>query len=272
VSNLIKIRRGYADTSFGQIHYYDTGSNDLPPLLLLHQSPQAANMFEAALPILGERFRAVAIDTLGYGKSDKPDRVLETEDYAQSILDVADALGLGRFAICGVHTGATFAIQVAIQKSDRVTAVALSAPPLHPPLPHQGAPRRQPRMKPPPPPREDGNHLSELWQARWQVAAPMDPKAFQKRFLTAIATGDSSISAYHAVYKYDLTERIKLITCPVFIVYGDRDVETPNIEQVLHLIPDVPTHVIPGGNIYTIDVCTDEWCTAVGDFCRQALS
>lgn len=227
-------------------------------------------MFEAALPILGNRFRAIALDTLGYGLSDKPERELEPEDYAQSILDVADALGLDRFTICGVHTGATFAIQLAIQSPDRVGALVLSGPPLRAPLP-PGAPRRKPRMKPPPPPREDGSHLSELWQARWQVAAPIDPSIFQKRFLTAVMTGDSAVSAYHAVYKYDLTDRLKLVSCPTLIVYGDRDVETPNIEEVLPLIPEIPTHVIPGGNIYTVDLFTNAWCAAVGDFCIQAF-
>lgn len=227
-------------------------------------------MFEAALPILGERFRTIALDTLGYGLSDKPDSVLEPEDYAQSILEVADALNLDRFAVCGAHTGATFAIQLAIQYSDRVSALVLSGPPLHPPLP-PGVPRRQPQMKPPPPPREDGTHLTELWQARWNVAAPIDPKIFQKRFLTAVMTGGSSVSAYHAVYKYDLTDRLKLVSCPILIVYGDRDVETPNIERVLPLIPDIPTEVIPGGNIYTVDVCTKAWCTAVGDFCAAGF-
>ncbi|MDE0801242.1 MAG: alpha/beta hydrolase [Rhodospirillaceae bacterium] len=264
------VRRGYADTSYGQIHYYDTAAKNLPPLLLLHQSPQAGSMFEAALPTLGKRFRTIALDTLGYGLSDKPERELEPEDYAQSIAEVADALGLGCLTVCGVHTGATFAIQLAIQYPERISALVLSGPPLRTPLP-PGAPRRKPRMQPPPPPREDGSHLVKLWKARWQVAAPIDPKVFQKRFLTALMTGDSSVSAYHAVYKYDLTDRLKLISCPILIVYGDRDVETPNIEQVLPLIPEIPTHIIPGGNIYTVDVCTDAWCAAVGDFCIQAF-
>jgi pimeloyl-ACP methyl ester carboxylesterase len=265
-----RIRRGYADTAFGQVHYYDTATTNAPALLLMHQSPQAGSMFEAALPILGRQFRTIALDTLGYGMSDRPDRTLEPEDYAQSVLEVADALGLGEFALCGAHTGATFAIQVAIQAPERVKALALSGPPLHPPL-APDAPRRKPRMNPPPPPKEDGSHLTDLWQTRWPVAAPIDPAIFQKRFLTALMTGGSAVSAYHAVYKYDLTERLKLVACPILIVYGDRDVETPNIEQVLPLIPEIPTKVIPGGNIYTVDVCTGEWCAAVGDFCVEAF-
>ena len=265
------IRRGYADSPFGQIHYYDSATEDAPALLLLHQSPQSGAMFEAAMPILSRHFRAIAMDTLGYGMSDRPDSVLEPEDYAQSVVSVADTLGLETFALCGAHTGATFAIQTAIQEPNRVKALTLSGPPIHPPLP-EGDPRRKPKMKPPPPPQDDGRHLLDLWQARWPVAEPIDPAIFQKRFLTAVMTGDSAVSAYHAVYKYDLTERIKLVKCPVLIVYGDQDVETPNIEKSLPLIPDIPTTVIPGGNIYTVDVCTEAWCKAVGDFCLAAFS
>jgi pimeloyl-ACP methyl ester carboxylesterase len=211
------------------------------------------------------------MDSPGYGMSDRPDRVLETEDYAQTVTDVMDALGIDTSALCGAHTGATFAIQTAIQAADRVKTLVLSAPPLHPPL-AKDAPRRKPTMKPPPRPKDDGTHLSDLWQARWPVAAPIDPVVFQKRFLTAVATGGSAVSAYHAVYKYDLTVRMKLVKCPILIVYGDRDVETPNIIQCLPLIPQIPTTVIPGGNIYTVDVCTKAWCKAVGDFCAEALA
>ncbi len=204
LSSAAGTRRGYADTPYGQIHYYDTATAEAPVLILLHQSPQSGAMFEAAMPIFGQRFRAIAMDTLGYGMSDRPSQELEPEEYAQSVISPADILGLETLALCGAHTGATFAIQTGIQAPDRVKALALSGPPLHPPLP-EGAPRRKPKMKPPPP-QEDGRHLLELWQARWPVAAPIDPVIFQKQFLTAVMTGGSAVSAYHAVYKYDLTE------------------------------------------------------------------
>ena len=270
-SSSVRVHRGYAGTTFGQVHFYDTETPNASTLMLLHQSPQSGAMFEAAMPLLGQRFRTIAMDTLGYGMSDRPDRALEPEEYAQSVTEVMDGLGINTFALCGAHTGATFAIQTAIQAADRVTALVLSGPPLHPPLPPD-APRRKPKMKPPPPPKENGSHLTDLWQARWPVAAPIDPAIFQKRFLTAVTTGASAVSAYHAVYKYDLTERLNLVQCPILIVYGDRDVETPNIEKCLPLIPDIPTIIIPGGNIYTVDVCTTAWCEAVGDFCTEAFA
>lgn len=260
-------RRFYAATPHGQVHVYDSGRpfEKAPALLLSHQSPQSGAMFEAAFPYLSPYLRVLAMDTLGYGMSDRPSRPLEPEEYAQTILAVMDAAGEETFAFCGVHTGAVFGIEAAILAPERVRALVLSGPPIHPPR-GPNEPQRQPQMKPPPPPREDGTHLSELFAARRQVAKHVSLETYQKRFLTAFSTGASATSAYHAVYKHNLTERIRLVKCPVLIVYGDRDVETPNIERSLPWLDGMPRIVIPGGDIYTVDVCAEAWSRALLDF------
>jgi pimeloyl-ACP methyl ester carboxylesterase len=264
---MYQFRRGYADTSLGQVHYYEHGRSvaGRPDLLLIHQSPQSGNMFEAVIPALAAGRRVVAMDTVGYGMSDRPKSPLEPEDYARAIADLAAALGMARFHIVGVHTGAVFAIETALAWPDRVPGIVLSGPPMHPPR-GPGQTPRQPTMKLPPAAREDGTHLTELWQQRWKVAAPIDPAIFQKRFLNSLIAGDSALSAYHAVYKYDLTERLKLLRCPALIVYGDRDVETPNIIRSLPHVECIPTRVIPGGNIYTVDLRPADWSAAVLEF------
>ena len=260
-------RRGYVDTSLGQVHYYEHGRTTpgQPNLLLLHQSPQSGNMFEAVFPALSAARRVVAMDTIGYGMSDRPTYPVEPADYAGCIAELIAALGLGRVVIAGVHTGAVFAIETAIRHPDTVSGVVLSGPPMHPPR-QPGEPQRQPTMRPPPAPREDGTHLTELWQQRWKVAAPIDPATFQKRFLNALIAGDAGLSAYGAVYRYDLTERVRQLPCPALVVYGDRDVETPNIERSLPYVPTLARRVIPGGNIYTVDLRPAEWSRAVLDF------
>lgn len=260
-------RRGYVDTPLGQVHYYEHGRDTpgQPNLLLLHQSPQSGNMFEAVFPALGSGRRVVAMDTIGYGMSDRPARPLDPADYADSVAALIAALGLGRVVIAGVHSGAVFAIETALRHPGAVAGVVLSGPPIHPPR-RPGEPQRQPSMRPPPAPREDGTHLTELWQQRWRVAAPIDPATFHKRFLNALIAGESALSAYGAVYRHDLTERIRALPCPVLVVYGDRDVETPNIVRSLPWLPGLPTQVIAGGNIYTVDVRPAEWAAAVLGF------
>lgn len=264
---MYQYRRGYADTSLGQVHYYEHGRtvDGQPDLLLIHQSPQSGNMFEAVFPALSAGRRVVAMDTIGYGMSDRPHRPLAPEEYADCVAALAAALGLRRVFIAGVHTGAVFAIETAIRHPALVAGVVLSGPPMHPPR-APGEPQRQPTMRLPPAPREDGTHLTELWQQRWKVAAPIDPAVFHKRLLNALVAGDSALSAYGAVYRYDLTERVKRLPCRVLVIYGDRDVETPNILRSLPFVPGLPTRVIEGGNIYTIDLRPAEWSAAVTDF------
>jgi pimeloyl-ACP methyl ester carboxylesterase len=68
--------------------------------------------------------RLIAYDRPGYGKSDrKPGR--QVADGAADVSDVADALGLDRFAVLGRSGGGPHALACAALLPDRVTGVAV---------------------------------------------------------------------------------------------------------------------------------------------------
>ncbi|MCS7001284.1 MAG: alpha/beta hydrolase [Dehalococcoidia bacterium] len=258
----MNIRRGYADTSLGQIHYRVHGDPAMPAALLLHQSAQSGDQFEPVLPILGRRLWCVAPDTIGYGMSDRVDRVIEPEEYARSFVEAFDAAGgPARFAVVGVHTGASLGTQIALLYPDRVTHLVLSGPVLiHPSK--RGLQLRKASV--PPPPEPDGSHLARMWQNRWAVVAPVqDARLFQRRLLNVLIAGDYAQSAYHAVYKYDLLEQLARVRCPVTVIYGDRDIPAPGIEECRPLIPQIPVYAIAGAGLDTIDEAPDEWARQV---------
>lgn len=119
------MRRGYADTQVGQIHYREAGEG--PPVLLLHQTSSSSVNFERVLPILAERHRAIAMDTPGFGQSDPPAGPPgDMRHYAAAAVGLLDALGLDRVHVVGFHTGASIAIEVAAQHGDRVDRLVLS--------------------------------------------------------------------------------------------------------------------------------------------------
>ena len=60
------IRRGYADTPLGQLHYAETGTG--PTLLLLHQTPRSWDEFRAVAGLI-DGYRIVMPDLPGYGAS-----------------------------------------------------------------------------------------------------------------------------------------------------------------------------------------------------------
>lgn len=78
------MKRGYADTPEGQIHYYTHGRGE--PLLLLHATPRSARSYARMTRLLGAKFRCFAVDTLGFGSSDPLPAKATMEDLARSMI------------------------------------------------------------------------------------------------------------------------------------------------------------------------------------------
>lgn len=76
-----RMRRGYADGPFGQIHFEDGGAGR--PLVLIHQAPMSSRQFESVFDLMLARdIRPIAIDCPGFGMSDVTDFVPRIEDWA----------------------------------------------------------------------------------------------------------------------------------------------------------------------------------------------
>lgn len=118
------MRRGYVDVEHGQLHYRELGEG--PALVLLHKTPSSSIQYARALPMLAERFRAVALDTPGFGMSDPFAAQPSMADYGQAVRQFLDALELESVALVGHHTGASIAIELASRHPERVDHLALA--------------------------------------------------------------------------------------------------------------------------------------------------
>ncbi|MFN8756597.1 MAG: alpha/beta fold hydrolase [Burkholderiales bacterium] len=90
-----------------------------PALLLLHGYPQTHIIWHRVAPALAERFNVVATDLRGYGASDKPHggaghAAYSKREMARDQLEVMEALGYGRFFVCGHDRGARVAHRMAM--------------------------------------------------------------------------------------------------------------------------------------------------------------
>lgn len=108
--------------------YAEFGTADGKPVLYFHGLPASrleARLTHAAACRLG--IRILAPDRPGFGRSDfQPGRVLA--DWPQDVAQLADALGLERFAVLGVSGGGPYAVACACRLPQRLTAVGLVAP------------------------------------------------------------------------------------------------------------------------------------------------
>jgi pimeloyl-ACP methyl ester carboxylesterase len=96
-----------------------------PPLLLVHGSGMSASTWAPLMPHLPGR-RLIALDLPGFGLSDRHDyegRSLR-EHAAAQLTSLLDALELGRVPIVGTSLGGMWALSLAVDAPERVTAVA----------------------------------------------------------------------------------------------------------------------------------------------------
>jgi pimeloyl-ACP methyl ester carboxylesterase len=108
-----------------QLGYADAGAPDGPPLVLFHGTPSSRlDALWLDEPAQRAGWRLVAWDRPGHGLS-SPRRDASILDHAADVEELADALGLDRFAVLGYSGGAPYALATAAVLADRVELVGL---------------------------------------------------------------------------------------------------------------------------------------------------
>lgn len=115
--------RAFCRIAEGQVHCRRVeGDPAKPPIILLHASPSSSRSLASLAEALAPLGRTViAPDTLGNG--DSPPPAVDNPDigyFADSVVRLADALGIDRFVPYGAHTGARIACELAASRPDRV--------------------------------------------------------------------------------------------------------------------------------------------------------
>lgn len=107
----------------------DDGGRGEPACLLVHSLGGHLAFWRSTLEELRRHHRAVALDLRGHGAS-APATLAASglDDFADDVLQVADALGLARFILVGHSFGATVTLAVAARAPARVVALVLVDP------------------------------------------------------------------------------------------------------------------------------------------------
>ena len=122
------MKRGYAETPEGQVHFRTEGEGD--PLLLLHQAPRSSRMYVNLIPLLSGHYRVIAMDMLGYGSSDPPLEDVEMPYMARNVIHVLDALEIEKCHLFGLHTGSGVAVEATASWPDRMGTLTIYGFPL----------------------------------------------------------------------------------------------------------------------------------------------
>ncbi len=212
------MRHAYVDTAFGQ-NYFETEGSGFP-LFLFHQADTSSFEFENAIPLLSGKFRVIAPDTPGFGRSDPAPSKWKLEDFSRNVVAMMDALGIERAHIAGHHTGGVIAAEVAAAFPERVAKLVLSGVPIY---------RRDETWRertanyrklftetampfPSTPPndlRPDGSHLNKVWNMQIMQVTSGNLEFVQKCYLAMLLHFNKrGGSAILAQMEYDRRPRL----------------------------------------------------------------
>lgn len=117
----------FVELEQGKVHYNEAGEGH--PVILIHGSGAGATgwaNFSSNIGPLAERFHVVAVDCIGWGKSDakRPDEY----DHMAMIVQLMDALRLEKAALVGNSMGGMVALGVAARYPERVSHLITMGP------------------------------------------------------------------------------------------------------------------------------------------------
>lgn len=116
----------YVEAGEVRIHYLDEGPSDADPVVMLHGEPSWCYLYHKIVPIIAAAgHRAIAIDLVGFGRSDKPAR---REDYTyQRHVDwsgaVLASLDLRNITLVCQDWGGLIGLRLAAEQPDRFARI-----------------------------------------------------------------------------------------------------------------------------------------------------
>jgi len=259
-----RIRRAFADISSGQIHYAACGDEAAPVVLLLHQSPRSWREFQTVLPLLGKRWRAIAMDTVGFGDSDPLPGEATVERWAAAARELLDALSISRAHVVGHHTGGVIALEMAAAFPQRVASLVLSS------IFYNDAAFREERTRRPQVDKvafsAHGHHLTALWQGRQAFYPPDRPDLLQAFLADALRAADDPHEGHAIVGAYRMEERINLVKHATLIMCSECDPTASHAEKLQAHLPHAQMVKIGQGRVPLPDQMPDVFAQAVAGF------
>jgi pimeloyl-ACP methyl ester carboxylesterase len=214
------VRRRYADTPEGQLHYRERPGEDGLPILFLHQTASSSVMWERVFACYPPGRRLIAVDTPGFGLSDPPPE-LPAEGlayYARRIEGLLDVLGLDQVDVAAHHTGAMIALELCLRAPQRIRRQALLGTVLV--TPEEGAEWMRDHVTKWSADAR-GDFVTNVLLPRMHVSVTTDDPEHMLLELTAyLQAGESWWWAYDAVFGYDGRARLPQVTTPSLVAVG----------------------------------------------------
>jgi 3-oxoadipate enol-lactonase len=220
------------------------GPQAAPALILLEGLGGDVPGWRRNIPHLSERYRVIAYDFRGNGRSDKPQGATPMATYVDDTLGLLDHLGLPSVHVYGQSFGGMVAIEMALAEPERVRSLALAAT-------HAGRSRASPVGS-------SGNVPKDRpYLALYSEAFARD---HPDHVAEDVLVGSQNPQPFHAgrrqweaVDRWDAWDRLHRIAVPTLVLHGtdDRLVSVDNARRLAEAIPGAELRLLEGaGHVY----------------------
>lgn len=255
--------RAYIDLDWGQIHLLQATPNLMTQrtLVCFPPNPFSGNYYRPLMASLAIDRRVVALDYPGLGQSDPSATWRTIGDLAEIMIDAIESARLAdghhqSIDVCGYHTGAMVAAEVAIRRPDLVRRVILIGVPYFAD-PAENDEELQNVMQDRPLPTE----LAAL-ESSWRFTmTDRHPDVALERaydnFLESAAAWRARAPIYRALHGYAAADRAVVITQPTLVLNPHGGLKT-HTRAYAQLIQDVSLVELPHLSYGVFDVAPEQ--------------
>lgn len=253
---------------FGEtIHYWDVGSG--PVVVLLHGLGDRKDSWLPVIPALSQKYRVIAPDQIGFGKSAKPLLDYNMQTYVDFLNEFLHDMKVQRATLVGESLGGWIAGLYAVESSSDTHLVPLEKLVL---VDAAGLTQNKPIPDLNPSSLASMRHVMELvfYDTSW-----LTDERLHQIFTDKLSQQDGytvhAILANPALNSERLDERLGDIHVPTLVMWGKQD-QLLSVES-----GERYAHGIKGAKLVTFDKCghvpaeehTQEWLAAIGDFLEK---
>lgn len=200
------------------LYYEEQGKGE--PIFLLHGNGEDGTYFVNQISFFSNRYRVIAVDTRGHGKSPRGTAPFTMEQFAADLQALMEKLQISRAIILGFSDGANIAMKFALKYPDRVKALILNGGNLD----TKGV-KRNIQI-----PIEIGYRFAKLFAGKSKEA-----KTHME--ILGLMVNEPNIRP----------EELRAIQAPTLVIAGTKDmIKQAHTEMIAENIPNAKLSIIPG--------------------------
>ncbi len=202
------------------LYYREKGNKE--PFILLHGNGEDGSYFENQIDYFSDKYRVIALDTRGHGKSPRGNAPFTIEQFSRDLYDFMIGLEISNAIILGFSDGANIAMKFAIKHPNMVKVLILNGGNLN-----ASGVKRTTQI-----PIEMGYRIANR-------VASKSPDAKRNAEMLGLMVNEPNISP----------AELSKITAPTLVICGKRDmIKESHTKEIAANIPSAKLSIIKGNH------------------------